>query len=136
MSYKSNKSKYLRSLLTIVKQRMDLVAVMVEGYIKASMNISNIHGTNPSVKGEVPHVGTAALRNSITHKVATSSANKEIAAYVGAFNGPGAKYARRLELGFYGLDSRGYNYRQAERPFLWPGVQNNREKIIRIIRGG
>lgn len=136
MSYKSNQTSFLRKFLEIVKTRMELVAVFVEGYIKASMKVSNQKGKRPSAPGEIPHVGTSALRNSISHKVATTAMSREISAYVGAFNGPGAKYARRLELGFYGVDSKGRNYAQAPRPFLQPGVLKNKSKIIKIIRGG
>ena len=108
------------------------VAVLIEGNIKGSMTTSNLGGSNPSAPGQVPNVGTGALRNSITNKIS----NDGLSAYVGVFAGPAAKYARRLELGFTGVDAKGRNYNQQARPFIVPQLNKSKNRIIKIIERG
>ena len=43
--------------------------------------------------------------------------------------GSAAEYARRLELGFSGTDSRGRTYHQSPRPFLRPALDDNQDKV-------
>lgn len=45
-------------------------------------------------------------------------------------------YALRLELGFFGTDSRGRRYQQEPRPFARPALENTREAITKDVFDG
>jgi len=47
--------------------------------------------------------------------------------------GTNLEYARRLELGFVGIDAKGRKYDQAPRPYLRPALEKNRENIKRLF---
>ena len=47
--------------------------------------------------------------------------------------GTNAEYARRIELGFVGADSRGRVYNQAGQPYLLPALEQNKDEIERTI---
>ena len=76
-----------------------------------------------------PRALTGALRKSITHDVKT-----EPGAIVGRV-GSNLVYARRLELGFHGTDSRGRSFNQNERPFLRPALFDNLRRVIARLGG-
>jgi HK97 gp10 family phage protein len=47
--------------------------------------------------------------------------------------GTNVKYARRIEYGFVGKDKLGRNYNQAAQPYLRPAVEQQKDRIARII---
>lgn len=118
-----NHSKVLAEVDKRIERGLERAAMFVEGVVIKSIS----EGQPPSVPGEPPHVLRGRLRQSVTHKV-FKQAGKWIAVI-----GAGVKYARRLELGFVGTDSKGRNVSQAPRPYLRPAIVNNRDKILRLI---
>lgn len=96
---------------------------------------SNIHGDNPSLPGEPPARVSGQLGAHITHQVERDATT--VRGYVGIAKGSiPDDYARRLELGFVGTDSRGRTYDQAPRPFLRPALLRSRDKIVELIAKG
>lgn len=134
ITIKLDMSKFTGKLMNEVEKRMTKIAIMLEGYVKGSMTVSNLKGTNPSQPGQAPHVGTSTLRNNITHTVGRDG--KDIVALYGVAKGPASDYAMRLELGFTGTDKRGRVYDQAPRPYLKPALKKNKRTIIQIIKRG
>ncbi len=45
-------------------------------------------------------------------------------------------YARRIEYGFIGKDSRGRNYHQAAQPYLRPAMDENKDEVRETIIAG
>lgn len=121
------------ALRAYLNKTMARVAFYLEGVVKSSLVNSSNGGRTPSSPGQAPHVLTGALRSSITGKVVNGSGH--VSSIYGVSVGTASAYAKRLELGFYGTDSKGRKYNQAPRPFLKPAYQNNRRKIKQIIRG-
>jgi hypothetical protein len=112
---------------TETAKRVLLASIFVRDQIKRSLNTSNVGGTEPSDEGEPPHKGTGDLQRSITEQVTQEGPN-----VVGRV-GTNAPHARRLELGFTGTDSAGRTYRQGPRPFMQPGLANNRAQVKKIL---
>jgi hypothetical protein len=122
----------------VVMRNMTRAAIFVEGVIIRSLSVGQpvkrlksgrLVGLGPSSPGQPPHVLMGGLRRSVTHKVFKAFGN--IVALVGS----NMKYARRLELGFIGSDSKGRMYNQGPRPYLRPAVRNNRSAIMRFVMG-
>lgn len=121
-----------------IERGMHVAMRFVEGEVKKLLKVGQptrrtAHGRvglNPSREGEPPHVLTGRLRQSITYEV--ESRRYSVHGRVGT----NVVYARRLELGFTGTDSRGRRYHQGQRPFLRPAIQMNKSKIINRIMGG
>lgn len=57
----------------------------------------------------------------------------DLARGVEAIVGTDVEYARRIEYGFAGRDSRGRLYNQPAKPYLRPALEENRERVIREI---
>lgn len=131
---KMNIKKYENKLLSVLKKRMNTVMVSIVAYVKQNFGPSNLGGTNPSAPGDTPNIGIGTLRNSISFKVKQDG--KEIVGVYGVISGPAKKYARRLELGYWGKDAKGRNVRQLPRPYLVPAYQNNKRQIKRILTKG
>lgn len=127
--------KWLAEFTRTLEPRMEKVALAVEGKIKQSVSRGNAGGQNPSAPGTPPKVVTGTLRSNIGHEV-VNVAGREIVAAIGVRKSPASEYARRLELGFAGTDSAGRRYSQAPRPFLRPGLTDNRALILSILQGG
>ena len=128
-----NIKKVEQNLLRHLERRMNEVVTRLVTFVKNSMTVSNLGGANPSSPGEAPHIGTAALKRSITFEVTVL--NNEVIGTYGTQMGPSSNYARRLELGFVGRDSKGRLHSQAPRPFIRPAYSLNKRKIRRILRG-
>lgn len=47
--------------------------------------------------------------------------------------GTNVEYARRIELGFTGTDSRGRQYHQPARPYLRPAFDGQRQAVVREV---
>jgi hypothetical protein len=146
MTLKVNYTKFTQKLKLTLVQRMNKVMVNIVAYIKTSFGPSNEKGKNPSEEGDTPNIGLSTLRDNITFKVTTE--DKDVIGTYGVQIGPAGGYARRLELGFYGIvhvaaHARGdkqigafsYNVAQGARPFLVPAYQNNKNIIKNILRG-
>lgn len=86
-------------------------------------------GPPHSAPGEPPRRISGALVASIGHSVVTQGA------LVGALVYAGTPYARRLELGFFGVDSLGRRYSQAARPYLRPALLESKSEIIGALGG-
>ena len=69
-------------------------------------------------------VDTGRLRASITH---------EIDGLTGRV-GSNVEYARRIELGFVGVDSLGRKFNQQPYPYLRPALHKNEKKIIGLFK--
>lgn len=134
VNIKLNIRSYLNKLSREMRKRMAKIANLIEGKVKNSMVISNLGGSNPSKPGSAPHVGSGDLKRSI--KATVEVRGQEVVVKYGAMEGPGADYARRLELGFSGTDSQGRNYNQQPRPFLKPALVLNKETIKKYILKG
>lgn len=121
-----------------LERGMTRAMMFLEGEVKRSLSTgqsvrrsgNRLVGLNPSAEGQPPHVLTGRLRQSITNDVSVTST--EVIGKVGT----NVKYARRLELGFVGTDSRGRVIHQGERPFLRPALKNNARKILALISKG
>lgn len=120
-----------KNLIKYLKKKMLEVVVRLDAYAKNSMTVSNAGGTNPSAPGNTPNIGTGTLKRSITHKVGTER-NAVVGVY-GVARGPASAYARRLELGFVGRDTKGRLHNQLPRPFIKPAYQKNKRKIKQIL---
>lgn len=137
----SGQREFARSLTGLVErmQAASRVAVM-----KASMYLiaeakrnatgparTRKDGTQGARPGQGPGVVTGRLRNSIT---ITSSGPAGRWGYE-ATVAPTVIYARRLELGFTGTDSRGRHYNQPPYPFMRPAydrlMAGEAERIFR-----
>ena len=86
-------------------------------------------GLDPSLPGEPPKVVEGAMRAGIFHRVIVEPQTVR-----GQIVNP-APQARRLELGFFGVDSLGRNISQEERPHLRPALANKRQIIKRELTG-
>lgn len=137
--------KVTRAVRAKVKRNMKRAMVLLQKDVQRRLSIGQPSGTSirRSKKtgaqyvvgrpkrfgeGEPPRVLTGNLRKSITHDVKTTKRQ-----VIGRTGSAGLPYARRLELGFFGTDSRGRNINQAERPYLRPALKENLTRIVRII---
>jgi hypothetical protein len=101
---------------------------------EATRAVSAILGHDDhSAPGEPPFMQSGNLSENIRVERAVSDGNIVRGRFGVRDNIP---YARRLELGYYGVDSLGRNYSQAPRPFLRPALLRNREHIKELIAKG
>ncbi len=129
-----NINKVQSNLKIYLRKNMYEVMTKLVAYIVDNFGPSNNMGAGPfSSPGSPPNTGTGKLRQSITFTV--KAAGSEIVGEYGVMTGPATAYARRLELGFVGTDSRGRVYQQQPRPFLKPAYSLNRKKIKQILAG-
>ncbi len=143
----------------VAKRLMDAIKVgchLVEGDAKESMKPGSgeeykkrggkIH--RASAPGQPPAVDTGRLRASISSNWTGSGMakgkvkspaktedgvgqpTKELTGVVGT----NVEYARRLELGFVGTDSKGRKYNQAPRPYLRPALHKNEKGIRKLFK--
>jgi len=80
---------------------------------------------SPSPPGHAPASVTGTLKARITHRIDKKTMIGQV--------GTNLEYARRLELGFVGIDAKGRKYDQAPRPYLRPALEKNRENIKRLF---
>lgn len=111
------------------ERRMALAVEYVRGMVRRKINRGNRRGNNPSLPGEPPKKVSGDLFRSIATKVARGTGRFAVYGVVGS-NLP---YARRLELGFVGMDKAGRRYDQQPRPYLRPSIAENRDAIKRIL---
>jgi len=106
----------------------DVVRRISRGQATRRLKSGRLIGLDPSQEGESPKVLYGRLKQSITHKVIRKKF------IIRAQIGTNVKYARRLELGYLGLDKIGRLISQGPRPFLRPGLMENKSKIARLIK--
>jgi HK97 gp10 family phage protein len=80
-------------------------------------------------KRRTPYI-TGTLRRSL-HAEITSSSRHRVDAAVGT----DVAYARRIELGFAGRDSRGRVFHQPPQPYLRPAFDTKRDAAIEAMTG-
>jgi len=119
--------EYRRTLEARLLKNMTAAALYLAGQAKRKINRGNPTGKFPSLPGEPPRKVSARLFQSITGR-----AYRDTTAIVGVF-GSNVDYARRLELGFVGTDSRGRSVSQEPRPFLRPTLAEEIDTVIRIL---
>lgn len=117
-------------LFGLLTQRMKLATVYLQGEVRKSINVGNRDGHNPSAPGEPPHKVTGRLQQSIVTAVVSSG--DEIMGVIGT----NLDYARRLELGFVGTDSRGHNIHQAPHPFLRRALADHGQQALEVLKTG
>ena len=101
---------------------LEEACILVEDTAKASIGLV----PPPAPPGHAPAAPTGTLKARITHKIDKSEMIGKV--------GTNLEYARRVELGFVGTDSRGRRYNQAPRPYLRPALHKN-EAIIKQMFG-
>ncbi len=130
-----NSEKIVRAAKGVVSKRMKTAVLILQGAVQRKISVGqpvvrsgkSLRGLDPSAPGESPKVVTSRLRTSITHDV-----REEGDSVVGRV-GTNVPYARRLEKGFFGVDSRGHNINQAARPYLLPALSENISRLVRIL---
>lgn len=75
-----------------------------------------------AAKGAVPRVTSTLFRS-----IHIEDVRDELAVAVGT----DVEYARRIEYGFAGIDSRGRTYNQPAQPYLRPALDENRGAMVR-----
>lgn len=120
--------KGLDELRTKIKMLGDGMADILEEAVTAgAMPVVKEAQRNSARGGAFPHRRTGNLFRSIPEfsPVTVSKTKNRVEVAVGS----AAEYARRLELGFSGTDSRGRTYHQAPRPYLRPALDNNQKQV-------
>jgi len=102
-------AEVVKKVNTANKKIMEEACLLVEGDAK---------------RLQTPHVDTGRLRSSITH---------EIEGLTGRV-GSNVEYARRIELGFVGVDSLGRKFNQKPYPYLRPALHKNEKKILALFK--
>lgn len=121
------KEEVERRLRARIERNMSQAVLYAKGQAQRLVNRGNADGSSPSLPGEPPKKVSSLLFQSFATRV-----RSERSAVVGVLSN-NAEYARRLELGFTGTDSRGRVVDQAPRPFLRRSVLDNRRVLGRII---
>jgi len=97
---------------------------------------------------QTPHVDTGRLRASISANWTGSGLSRgNVSSPAKADDGVGqptkkltgvvgsnVSYARRIELGFVGVDSLGRKYNQQPYPYLRPALHKNEKKILKLFK--
>ncbi len=139
---KWDSEKIVKRTQAHVAKNMKAAMLILQGEVQRKISIGQpvVRSEGGSLRGTTkaqpaptpPRVLTSRLRTSITHAVDGNALNGDVIGKVGS-NVP---YARRLELGFFGTDSKGRNVNQGERPYLRPALKENLPRLMaRIARG-
>ena len=115
---------------THMTRNMRDAAMMLKDKIKIKISVGQptaliggrLRGLDPSVSPDPPKVVTGALKKSIVHTV-----SKEQGDIVGRVGSDSIPYARRLEMGFFGVDG------VQARPYLRSSLAENRAEILRKL---
>ena len=120
--------KGLDELRTKIKMMgAGMADILEEAVTVGSMHVVKEAQRNSARGGAFPNRITGNLFRSIPEfsPVTVSKTANRVEVAVGS----AAEYARRLELGFSGTDSRGRTYHQSPRPFLRPALDNNQKQV-------
>ena len=121
--------KGLDELRTKIKMMGDGMAdILEEATVLGAVPVVKAAQRNSKKGGKkFPHLRTGNLFENIAEFspaiVSKTQSRVEVAV------GSSMEYARRLELGFSGTDSRGRTYHQSPRPFLRPALDDNQAKV-------
>ena len=137
MNERWDSEKIVRAVKAVVGKRMKGAMLVLQGDVQSKISRGqpvvrsgkSLRGLDPSKEGEFPKGVTFKLRTSITHRV-----DDEGDTIVGRV-GTNVPYARRLELGFFGTDSRGSNINQGARPYLRPALAENLGRLAKMLVG-
>jgi phage gpG-like protein len=122
--------KFTKELFRHLAIKMEKIGSFVEGKVVKSISIDQpvrrmpsgaLVGLNPSKPGHPPHVLYGRLRQSITHIVERTRTS------VSARVGTNVEYAKALE---FGNPDTGME----PRPFLRPGVLDNKKAILGMLK--
>lgn len=114
-----------------IRRKMELIAAVV---VETADRLLKIPGGGvPSKPGEAPRAQSGDLRKSISSTVTMNPL--EVVLKYGTIKGI-VPYARRLELGFKGTDSKGRVYDMKPRPYLKPSYLRNKNTIRKILTRG
>jgi hypothetical protein len=127
-----NAGRFSNLIADKVERGMTKAVIYVEGVAKQMVSRGNVHGDNPSLPGEPWKTVTGFHRANITHLVVRNA--DSISGFIGERDN--VEGARRLELGFVGIDSLGRNIDQAPRPVFRPALLRSRDKIVELIAKG
>lgn len=125
--------KGLDELRTKIKMMGDGMAdILEEAVFQGATVVVKEAQRNSARGGAFPHRRTGNLFRSIPEVspaiVSKTQSRVEVAV------GSAAEYARRLELGFSGTDSRGRTYHQSPRPFLRPALDDNEDRVVAEVQ--
>lgn len=109
----------------------DMADVLEDATTKGAVVVVKAAKENSQKGGySYPHRITGNLMRSIGPPVTVSKSRDRVEVAVGS----SMEYARRLELGFIGRDSRGRYYHQGPRSFLRPALDENTSQIEAAVR--
>ena len=109
----------------------DMADVLEDATIKGAVVVVKAAQENSDKGGySYPTRRTGNLMRSIGPPVTVSKTRDRVEVAVGS----SMEYARRLELGFIGMDSRGRYYHQGPRSFLRPALDENTDQIEAAVR--
>lgn len=111
------------------EERMARACPIVVRNVKTLLNKRASKRDPSSAPGEPPRKQTGRLYDSIFFKV-----EREKDEVIGVIYSNDIK-ARRLELGFVGVDSLGRRYDQKPRPFMRPGLAESKPALKKILGG-
>jgi len=149
MAVKSRKKRVLTDIEKVAFERGNRATQLVRNAVVLSLNrtqttrlakpnkksraagvkSSTLIGLDPSKVGEPPKRLTGSLIKSI--KAKTTVKGPTIRGVISTR----LIYARRLEFGFMGSDKKGRKISQGPRPFLRPALQNNVDRIKKVLAG-
>lgn len=130
MTDKWDSPKLQKQLADKVERNMRKAMPWLVGKVKRKINVGNAKGTDPSLPGFPPKKVTGRLFQSIVQRVDRDKLG--VTGQVGSH----LEYARRLELGFIGTDSKGRNVVQAPRPYLRAALLENGDALMRFLLKG
>jgi len=122
-----------------LKKNMKAAMLILQGEVQRRLSIGAdvvrsgkvLRATKPAEDAPTaPRKVTGRLNTSITHRVSIDGRN-----VIGVV-GTNVPYARRLELGFSGTDSKGRNINQGARPFLRPALKEFFPRLVAILSRG
>ncbi len=137
---KWNSKKLVKTVGGVMEKRMARAMLILQGDVQRRLSVGqpvvrsksgNLRGTVQAEPAPVPpRVLTSRLRTSITNRV------EIVLDVVVGRVGTNVPYARRLELGFFGTDSKGRNFNQEARPYLRPSLTENLPRLLKILMPG
>lgn len=110
----------------------DLSDAIEEAVFQGATVVVRAAQENSAKGGSYPHRITGNLFRSIP--AVSPAIMSKTATRVEVAVGSSAEYARRLELGFMGTDSRGRHYHQGPRPYLRPALDDNVKQVENEVK--
>jgi hypothetical protein len=143
MNFKSHKRSWLAGLQKHEMNRLERIGFFLTSEIQKTVNKKGA-GKLYKVKGDVGYIlhrasipgqYPARLFGKLGQAIAHKEDKANLSTKIGVFRESAASaYARRLELGFVGNDSRGRFYRQKARPFLRPALYIHKNRINAMLK--